>query len=182
MATTLTSPVTRRTEYFDRATQALKQCREGEVIRSGNELWVLGHAFVESGFGTYEDLGTTLQEVKTFLIQAMRLWLERARKCTESYGIIYYDIQMLQVYLDEGIPYKEVGTTEAELDLLLHNLTLRGYKMELSQCRSNSPTPLFRQVTRDLREGRFTLEELGATPEELERLKKELKEIISQAS
>lgn len=156
---------------FRSALPLLEACRKGEAGK-GYNLWVHASIYTESG-GTWNTLGTTHEEVRSFLVEDLKSWIQRLRTGSGEVDNGYWDLIFLNVYFTgedvlDPISHEELGITPEEIKVLEHSLNIRAAKEELERCRLHGPTERFWGVKNNLLEGTTKLEDIGADKEEID--------------
>lgn len=118
-----------REANFQPALQFLTACRAGEAAGNGYNLWVHASIYSENG-GRWNKLGTTRREVRSFLVQDLRVWIQELREGKEAFGNrSYYSTLILDAYFlgdepTDPIPHKELGTTPEEINQFKRNFNI----------------------------------------------------------
>lgn len=109
---------------FQPAQQLLAVCRTGDTLNNGYNLWVHASIYHENG-GRWNGLGTTRQEVKTFLVQDLRTWIQELRENQGDPKRRHFSLMILDAcFLGDGatdpIPHRKLGTTPEEFESFMH--------------------------------------------------------------
>ena len=109
--------------------QLLTTCKSGETVNNGYNLWVHSSIYTENG-GRWNKLGTTSKEVRSFLEQDLRTWIQDLRENKGDDNKRYYDVMMLDAYFlgDEAmnpIPHEELGTTPEEMNKFKRDFNIK---------------------------------------------------------
>jgi hypothetical protein len=159
----------------------LERCREGESIGNGYNLWVRSHILRENGM-LPKSLGTTDEEVRGHLIQDLRSWITQIQNGDRDTETANLDLAIMYAYflpnISESDPdlkpvfplsLPELGLTETSLAKLEKGIDLKDSQEELIRCRQEKPSLRFWGLKNKIVTGELTLEEIGATAEEIER-------------
>ena len=150
-----------------------------EYLRSGTDqyesfLRYLLEEVKEGGF-TLKDIGTSEEELKKLRVKGCKI---SAQNCLEDLrsGTEYYKSSLEDLHSDlrdGGLTLKDIGTSEEELE----NLRVKGCKISAQNWLKDlrSGTDLYESflecLRSDLQNGGFTLEDIGTSEEELEKLR-----------
>lgn len=160
---------------FGHAQESLKLCRRGEVGVNGHNLALHADILIKEGI-TWQEIGTSSGEVHDYLVQDYKDALRQIRDGAATVDEANSALVCLRAYFlrsDSGfetpfiISLDELGLTEAELEALEKSVDVRAAREELERCRQTGPTAAFWGLKANLISERITIEEIGATDEEI---------------
>jgi hypothetical protein len=157
----------------------LEQCREGnfDSINNGYHLWVHSLIVLQNG-GSWDQLGSSREEMEGFLVDDLKKRISEAKNETSSSHKAWWDLTLTASYfmiedsedgtvIEPGI-FDQLEISQEQFWELWHLLQIRTAKEELEKCRDEEPTDHFWGLKRNLLNGDTTLEEIGASQEEIE--------------
>lgn len=157
--------------------QFLAQCRAGEagIGNNGYHLWLHGDIFTREG-GDLATFGTSVEEVRTFLVTNLKGWVEGMQGWTTDTDNASSQWTIMSAYFvpteandeaaDDPEVFEQLGITVEEFHGLSHILDVRRARIELERCRIDGPSPKFYGLLSNVLTGKTSLEEIGTTPEE----------------
>ena len=160
---------------IDKFKEIISRCRQGNYqMIDGLNMWV--HADIAMDYGaSWEDLDSSAEEVKSFLIQDILDHLAYIRDGRDDVEGMLLGLIQIEVYFggDEdsfarwGDVLAEAGINVDQIYQAEHVYVLRQHQAELERCRQQGPSRAFYGLDNDLSRGEISLEELGATAEEI---------------
>lgn len=163
-----------RYENILKAVQCLRECREDKIDQNGRNLYVFSEVIVRQGF-SLEQLGTSREEVENFLVQDVKGWIERMKSGTHPIDEDVWDmVDIMVLFLDKDFQpgphglFNRLGITIEEFYALEHDIDVRSAREWLTLCRTQGPSNKFHSLNHSLTSGQVTLEEIGATQEEID--------------
>jgi hypothetical protein len=100
------------------AKSELAICRTGDILEHGYAAWLKIDVAREVGV-TFEDLETTLEEIRNYLVIDLKNWLKNFREAYPDLNTLALDLITIELLAENSqLPglIEELGTSKEELD------------------------------------------------------------------